>query len=192
MMLPLCFSLCKISRARLCHGLLLLAAVILLLPAGHAEKTAQLPATTTYTLAKQRITLPRDLAGEKNILIFYFDQSQIPAVKPWMTEAQTLVRLYPNLRYYVLPVSSSELDLNRWWDNSALRVVFNDPTQWPSIVPLYVHKKRFCSQLGMRDEHSIYVLLTNKQGQVLWSTHGPLTAEQAKSTLAAIERGNEL
>lgn len=191
MMLPLCFSLCKISRARLSHGLLLLAAPILILPACQAETTAQLPATTTYTLAKQRITLPRDLAGEKNLLIFYFDQSQIPTVKPWMTEAQTLVHLYPNLRYYVLPISSSELDLNRWWDNSALRVVFNDPTQWPSIVPLYVHKKRFCSLLDMRDEHSIYVLLSNKQGQILWSTHGPLTAEQAKSTLMAVEHSNE-
>lgn len=185
MKLPTGFSLSKgFSRLAM---LPLLAALVAPLPATAAQSPAQFPQVSSYSLAKKQFSLPADLAGERNLLILYFNHSQVPTVKPWIEEAQTMARLDPDLHYYLLPVSGSEFILNRWWDNASLRGVFHDSQQWPLIVPLYVHLKTFRTLLGLPNKPNVCLLLTDRQGKILWRAYGPLTAPQTESLATALK-----
>lgn len=159
-------------------------APLVLLAASQAQTNIQFPPVTAYNLAKNKVTLPAGLKGKQNLLVLSFDVSQSHEVGRWITEAQSLERLHEDLQYYVLPVAGQENDLYRWWENSSMRGNYSDPQEWPWIVPLYVNEKQFRQTLQIPDDHDVVILLTNRQGQVLWRTNGPLTA-QKKAAIAA-------
>jgi len=159
---------------------------MVLLAAAQAQKPVRFPAVTSYSLAKTKVALPADLKGKQNLLVLSFDVSQSPEVDRWLREAQSLERLHEGLRYYVLPVSERENPLYRWWENSSMRGNYSDPQEWPWIVPLYVNRKQFRSTLSIAKDRSVVVLLTDRQGNVVWRTHGKLTAEKQAALNAAI------
>lgn len=141
------------------------------------------PTITAYSLTKAKVTLPSALTGRRNLLLLSFDAEQTQKVNDWVTEAQSLRRLDSTFSYYLLPVSQEKNLLYRWWDNSAMRDDFSDPQVWARTVPLYVNMKRFRQELQISDDQEIVILLTDRSGNVLWRTTGPLTQQK----IAALE-----
>jgi hypothetical protein len=160
----------------------------MLLATVHGQTRMRFPTVKAYSLAKAKVTLPAELKGKENLLVLSFDVSRGPEVDRWLREAESLERLHAGLRYYVLPVSGRENDLYRWWQNSSMRGSYNDPQEWPWIVPLYVNRKQFRSALQIAKDRTVVVLLTDQQGNVLWRTDGKLTQEKQAALNAAISR----
>jgi hypothetical protein len=163
----------------------------LALPVAHAAqngttKPAVFPTLTTYNLAKARLDLPSDFAAQLNLLLISFQPEQQTQIDTWMPLAQALQHTNFNFRWYRMPVSSPEFFVFRWWDNSSMRSDETDPETYPWIVPLYVDKGSFRSDLQIPTSHTISVLLVNKQGRVLWRAEGKLTPEMRASLIAAV------
>src|SRR5579875_3176595 len=166
-------------------------APVVLLAASQASTPVRFPGVSAYNLARQRLVLPRDMQGNLNLLVLSFNVSQSPQVDRWLREAQSLEHLHEDLRYYILPVSGRENSLYRWWKNSSMRGYYSDPQEWPWIVPLYVNRKQFRAALQIHSNRSVVVLLTSRQGSVLWRTEGGLTPEK-QAALAGQLNANHL
>lgn len=158
--------------------LLLLA--LALLPATAAQrsdvpKPATFPVISSYNLDKEKVTLPADLAGKLNLLLISFQPEQQKDIDSWMQEAQGLLHTTLGFRWYRLPISGPENMIFRWWENSSMRSDETDPEVWPWIIPLYTNKDEFRRNLQISSEREIVVLLTDKQGHVLWRATGAMT-----------------
>lgn len=151
-----------------------------------AGKPARFPDLTAYNLAKQKLNLPSGFVGQVNLLLISFQPEQRKQIDSWMAVAQALQHTDFNFRWYQMPVSSSELWIFRWWDNSSMRSDETDPETWPWIVPLYVDKDGFRHSLHIPGEKQISVLLVDRQGNVLWRAEGPMTPEKRNSLQAAV------
>lgn len=169
-----------------------LALCALLLPTCHAaqpaanSKAAVFPSLTAYNLAKTKLSLPVDFAGQVNLLLISFQPEQQTQIQTWLTTAQGLQHTNFNFHWYRLPISSRENIVFRWWDDSSMRSDESDPEIWPWIIPLYVDKDSFRRTLHIPSDKQIAVLLVNKQGNVIWSAYGPLTPDTRTALQTAV------
>lgn len=167
-----------------------LAILAFLLPLAYASqnsangKAAVFPQVTAYNLAKTKLNLPQDFAGQLNLLLISFQPEQQKQIDTWMPVAQGLQHTNFNFRWYRLPVASSELWIFRWWDNSSMRSDETDPEMWPWIVPLYLDVNSFRHSLQIPSDKQIAVILVNQRGDVLWRAEGPLTEAKRQGLLA--------
>ena len=146
-----------------------------------AAKSAVFPRLAAYNLAKDKLNLPGDFAGQVNLLIVSFRPEQQKQIDTWMPVAEALEHIHSGFHWYQLPVSESENFIFRWWNNSSMRSDDIDPATWPWIVPLYVDKNSFRHHLQIASERQVTVLLVNPMGQVLWRSEGPMTPEKRDS-----------
>jgi hypothetical protein len=154
--------------------------------ANDQRKPVVFPSISSYSLDKNKINLPGDMAAQLNLLLISFQPEQQKQVDTWMPLAQALQHTNFNFRWYRLPVSEHENFIFRWWESSSMRSEETDPETWPWIVPLYVSKQQFRSALQIPNEHNIVALLVDKQGHVLWRASGALTPEDRTGLTAAI------
>ena len=133
--------------------------------------SAVLPSVTAYALDRGKVTLPADFRAPLNMLILSFQRDQQSAVDGWFA---VLAAAAPGVQTWLLPISTRENVLYRWWLNASLRG--SQPASQPRhyTVPLYVNKGDFLRSLQITSEQEIVLLLTDKAGHVLWRTGGPI------------------
>ena len=135
-----------------------------------SSPTAVLPFVTAYALDRGKVTLPADFRSPLNMLVLSFQRDQQSAVDGWFAVVGTA----PGVQTWLLPISSRENVLYRWWLNASLRG--SQPASEPRryTVPLYVNKGEFLRSLQVNSEQEIVLLLTDRAGHVLWRTGGPV------------------
>ena len=99
--------------------ILLLALVALM--AAHAAEPVVVPTLSFYTLSKERVTLPADLRGDRNLLLLYFDLTQEHDINDWNAVIDRWRAGDPSLTSYTMLVSSQKNLLSRWWQNASMR-----------------------------------------------------------------------
>ena len=154
--------------------------------AGQPQKPAAFPPVTSYSLDKQKVDLPTGMEGQVNLLLISFQQEQMKDLETWFPVAQGIQHSDFNFRYYRLPVASRENILFRWWEVSSMRSDETDPETWHWIVPLFLDKEDFRHSLQIPDEKQVVILLTDRQGHILWRASGPLTPEKRAALNAAM------
>ncbi len=143
------------------------------------------PPVTSYSLDKQKVSLPGGLEGQTDLLLLSFEPEQKKDIDTWLPAAQALQHMNFKFRYYQLPISSKENILFRWWETSSLRSDETDPETWHWIVPLFVDRKPFLDDLQIPDEKHVVVLLVDRQGHVLWRASGPMTQDKRTALMNA-------
>jgi hypothetical protein len=138
-----------------------------------------LPPVTAYTLDRAKVTLPANFAAPLNLLILSFDRDQQSQVDGWLPAITA-----PTVQTWWLFVSPRENGLYRWWVNASLRgsLLPSQPRRY--TVPLYVNKTQFFQSLQISSEQDVVLLLTDKEGHVLWRTAGAVS-ESKKAALTS-------
>jgi hypothetical protein len=144
------------------------------------------PAVRGDNLLRQTVNLPHDLEGELNILLIAFQRWQQNMVDTWLPTVQHIEQAHPQVRYYELPTIQRLNVLAQTFINAGMRAGIPNPTARERTITLYVDKAAFRRALELPHEESIYVLLVDRQGQVLWRTEGAHTPDKATALAAAI------
>ena len=139
------------------------------------------PPVTADALDKAKLNLPADFDRPLNLLVLSFARDQQDAVASWIQTAQQIKSAHPQLQLWVLPISSREDVLYKWWLNSSIRGSLLNNQSAHYTVPLYVNKPQFRKTLAIPSEKQIVVLLTNKAGMVLWRGEGAATDDRKNS-----------
>jgi hypothetical protein len=144
------------------------------------------PVVTSTNLSQQKLTLPRDLGGERNIVLIAFQRRQQADIDSWLPLVQQLEATYP-VHYYELPVIQQLNLLARSFINQGMRMGIPDGAARERTITLYVDKVAFRKALDLPHEDDIYVLLIDRQGRVWWRTSGVFTPEKGQALSAAVE-----
>jgi hypothetical protein len=155
------------------------------LTASQSGKAAEFPSVTSYSLDKQKVTLPSGMEGQTDLLLLSFALEQKKDVDSWMPAAQALQHADFQFRYYQLPVGERENLLFRWWETSSMRSDETDPVTWHWIVPLFIDRQRFLRDLAIPNDKQVVVLLVDRQGHILWRTSGPMSEDKRAALMAA-------
>ncbi|HVJ07512.1 MAG TPA: hypothetical protein VM554_03960 [Acidisarcina sp.] len=155
-------------------------------PGAASAANSNFPVVASYNLDKTKVTLPRDLQGEINLLMLSFAPEQQKDVDSWKPIVKEVETSRPGFRHYLVPVFSRENFLSRWWMNSSLRsrLPANEERKW--TIPLYLNRQRFLKQLQIASDQEITLLLVEKSGQILWRTTGALTEEKRAALQEAL------
>jgi hypothetical protein len=147
-----------------------------LLPEEHRKDHAVLfPPVQGSNLARRQFHLPGDFEGERNLVLIAFQREQQFDVDTWSMPIKRLRDRYPDLRFYELPTIKRGNPVFRFWLDSAMRAGIPDRTVREQTITLYLDKEAFRSSLDLPSEETIYALLVDRQGRVLWRTEGPFT-----------------
>jgi hypothetical protein len=150
--------------------------------------TVQFPRVSGVNLARKRLNLPGDLKGQVNMVFVAFQQWQQGEVNTWIPTAQELETSHPDLRYYELPTIRPLNRLAQAFINSGMRAGIPDRLARVRTITLYLDKDVFCRALDMPDEDHIYVLLLDKDGQVLWRERGVFSPDKGAALKEQITR----
>ncbi len=137
-------------------------------------------------LHRQKITLPADLQGELNILFIPFYQWHQNLVDAWVPLARQLEKELTGVAYYELPVIRSMNILSRTFINEGMRVGIPDPISRERTITLYLDKDAFRRMLDMPDEETIYILVVDREGNVVWRAQGAYSEEKGAQLTGAL------
>ncbi len=165
--------------------ILTLLSCLLSLLSAQQPKQATFPPVTSYSLDKERITLPGEAQGQINLLLLSFREEQQNDINSWMSTAEALQHLNFQFRYYQLPVAEKENFIFRWWETSSMRSDQTDPEALHWIVPIWVDRKKFFQSLDIPNDKQVVVLLVDRQGKVLWRSSGPMTGDKRTALMNA-------
>lgn len=152
-----------------------------------AAANTTFPQVSGSSLEKRKFELPRDFEGEVNLVIVAFTREQQHDADTWIAEGKRLEKTDPTFHYYELPITSRSNPLFRWWLDSAMRRLIDDPGARQRTITLYLDKKSFKNALHISDERKIHVLLVKKDGTAFWQAEGPAGETQLEVMRIALK-----
>jgi hypothetical protein len=183
------------------HPLGLLAALAML-AAGAARAGAQqtappppgraaprlFPTLSGTSLSGEDFTLPRDFAGQLNLVFVAFRREQQAVVDTWVPHARRLAFDNPEVRFYELPTIARRWVLIRPIIEGGMRGGVTEKAARDATITLYTDVGRFRRALALPSEAQVYTLLVDGAGRVRWRSEGPFTAAKGAALDAAVER----
>ena len=144
------------------------------------------PSVEGSNLAGRRFRLPRDFEGRLNIVLVAFEMRHQDDVDTWVPLVEQLAAADPGVRYYELPTIWRMNPVRQWMIDSGMRMGIPDPKTRAATITLYLDREAFCQALGLPHTRSIYALLVDDTGEVLWRESGRFTAAKGESLAQAL------
>jgi hypothetical protein len=145
------------------------------------------PQVTGSNLLRRKVTLPDDLQGEHNILFIAFQQWHQALVDSWVPMARQLEQSHPGVRFYEIPVIQRMNVLSQTFINEGMRAGIPNQTTREKTITLYIDKKTLRSALEIPGEDTIWALVLDRQGNILWRTSGPFSQEKGDALIQAVQ-----
>jgi hypothetical protein len=144
------------------------------------------PAVQGSSLSGRQFSLPADFEGDVNLVLIAFQRWQQDLIDTWLPTARRLAQANDTFRYYELPTISRLNFLMRAFIDNGMRSGIPDPTARATTITLYLDKLKFRQALELPQEETIYVMLVDRQGQILWHAEGDFTAEKGQELEQAV------
>jgi hypothetical protein len=146
-----------------------------------AESELRFPTLKAENLLGRELMLPRDFAGEWNLVFVAFQREQQPDVDTWLPLARRLTSQFPKLRYYETPVIGRFYKVMKPVIDGGMRSGIPDRASREATVTIYTNKEPFRKALGIGTEETIYAFLLDREGIVRWRAQGRFTDESGRS-----------
>lgn len=145
------------------------------------------PRVRAANLERRPVVLPDDFAGGRNLILIAFQREQQFDIDTWISVAKRQMQRHRDFRFYELPTISRRIPLTRWWLDGAMRAGIPDPVAREATITLYLDKAAFRRALQLPREDTIYALVVDRAGRVLWRAEGPCTDAKAGSLERALD-----
>ena len=147
------------------------------------------PAVHASNLNGRAVDLPGDFAGERNLVVLAFQREHQALVDSWSPAIANLLARYADLRFYELPTISRGNPLFRAWLDGAMRGGIPDRQAREHTITLYLDKAAFRQALDLPHEETIYILVLDRGGRVLWRGQGEYTVHVGRELERVLAEG---
>jgi hypothetical protein len=147
------------------------------------------PPLRASNLNGRAFNLPHDFEGDRNLVIVPFQRHQQAVGDTWSCAVADLLSRYSDLRFYELPTIDRGNPLFRAWLNGAMRTGIHDRQVREHTITLYLEKRAFRHALDLPHEDTIYALLLDRRGHVLWRGEGEYTEHLGAELERALAQG---
>ena len=139
------------------------------------------PPLKASNLNGKEMAIPAEFEGDFNLVLIAFQRKQQDNVNTWLKPLPKISEAHERLRYYELPTIDKLNPITRWFINNGMRSGIPDKTQRARTITLYIDKRPFKTSLNLAAEDTIYALLLDRAGLVVWRASGDYTEEKGKS-----------
>ena len=146
------------------------------------------PPLQGQNLEGRTFEMPRDFAGELNVVFIAFKREQQADVDSWGAALNSLRKRHADVQVYELPTLGRRYRLIRPMIDGGMRRGIPDSTVRAATITLYIDKGPFKRALGITTEDRIEVLLVDRRGNIRWQCSGPMTPSLGAELEAAIGR----
>jgi hypothetical protein len=145
------------------------------------------PTVSGHNLLQNRVTLPEDFAGQLNLVVIAFERWQQSRVDTWLPFISQIERINDAVRYYQLAT---------YQQTEPLAPLFGDESTWSGTfepvarertIMFFADRPAFRRALELPNEDDIYVVLIDRQGNILWRTEGAFASEKVASLAAVLQ-----
>ena len=143
-----------------------------------SQTPAKFPELKASNLESREFNLPHDFGGERNLVLIAFQREQQEQLDTWLKEMNRFQEADPGFQYYELPTIDKLNPLMRWFIDTGMRRGIPDKNARARTITLYIDKKPFAESLQLPTEKTVYALLVDRSGNVLWRAEG--TFDEAK------------
>lgn len=154
------------------------------------------PTVSGASLSGREHTLPFSLEGEFNVVMLAFEPVHQMLLQSWLPALENLKVKYPRFAYYELPTLWDLDEEQRKMIDIGMRQAIPNPRMHDIVITLYVQKDTLLNLLDFPDESTIYVLLIDREGEILWRSDGVITPQKLESLTRLLDqvydRDNEL
>ncbi len=131
--------------------------------------------------------MPGDFQGEMNLVFIAFQQWHQAWINSWLPIARQLEETYPGVQYYETPVIYRMNKLSQTFINQGMRAGIPNRTSRQKTITLYVDKESFRRALDIPDEETIWVMLLDSKGNLLWRDDGAFSPAKGQSLASFIQ-----
>ena len=153
-----------------------------------SDTTRVFPTVEGRNLEGRTFVMPRDFAGDVNVVFVAFKREQQADVDSWGPALETLRARHGALRVYELPTLAREYALMRRFIDGGMRGGIPDPAVRAATITLYIDKGPFKRALDIENESQIQVLLVDRAGMIWWQRSGAYSATLGAELETALER----
>ncbi len=136
------------------------------------------PEVSGSNLLRRKVNLPDDLQGSLNILVVAFQQRHQALIDAWVPRVRQLEQSFPGVQFYEIPVIQKLNFFSQTFINEGMRAGIPNHTTREKTITLYLDKLEFRRILEIPHEETIWVLVVDGQGNVLWRTEGAYSVEK--------------
>ena len=144
------------------------------------DSETRFPTVTGQNLEAEELRLPADFEGELNLVLLAFERRQRPMVETWLPFAADLDGRFGCFEYYELPTIARWYSPVRGVVARRMRAGIPDRETRQRTVTLYLDTRSFRDELDLPTDETVYALLVDAVGEVVWQAPGPLTEEKAR------------
>ncbi|MEZ4400814.1 MAG: hypothetical protein R3B06_12390 [Kofleriaceae bacterium] len=130
------------------------------------------PALVTDDLNGDRQKIPATLPGQLKLFLIAYQREQQADLDPWLTIGLGLERRHAGFRVYELPTLSARWQVARGWIDDGMRRGIPGREARARTLTLYLDTAAFNRALALPDDRSVYALLVDASGAVVWRQAG--------------------
>jgi predicted transcriptional regulator len=140
---------------------------------------------TFYYFAERYLSEHSPLRNHLNLVIVSQNWHQA-LVDSWVPLARQLKQSFPDAQFYETPVIQKMNVISQTFINERMRASIPNQTTREKTITLYIDKKALRSALEIPNEDTIWVLVLDKQWNVLWRAEGTYSQEKGEALLNTI------
>ena len=100
-----------------------------------------------------------------------FKRKQQSEVDTWIKELDPILAKNSQISFYEIPLIYELSTFKRMWVNNGMRFGISDPIARKRTITVYTDRDEFFKITRMKED-SIYALLVNNSGKILWRVGG--------------------
>jgi hypothetical protein len=148
----------------------------------HAQ--VRMPVLQAESLASVSVSLPRDLPGEKTLVLMGFEFDHQRIMDTWVHQMNLKRDARPWVQLHMIP---SVWGLIGGFVNARKRPYFPDAYQRERVIPMYTDVSAALTAMAFADSRNqVLISVVRRDGMVLARAEGHYDAERAATLLAAL------
>jgi hypothetical protein len=130
------------------------------------------PLVSGINLVGEIVDLPAGFEGPVNLVVLGFEMDQQPDIDTWTEAYERMRNTFPSLRFYEVPVIGAGSAAFRLWVNNGMHLGILEEDARKRTITIYVDRGKFNAAVGVGTVESIYALLVDRSGRILWRAEG--------------------
>jgi hypothetical protein len=139
----------------------------------------------------QKVTLPRDFAGQLNLVVIAFQRWHQSRVDTWIPFISQIERINNAVRYYQLSTYQQTEPLAPLFGEEGMRAGIPVPVARERMIVFQADRLAFQRALGLPHKDDMYVMLIDRQANVLWHAEGAFEPGKVASLAEALQAGQQ-
>lgn len=145
-----------------------------------AGKNDYFPKLSGIDLNGRKRDLPSGFDKKLNLVIIAFKREQQVEVDSWIKAAEPLLKENHDLGFYEIPLIYELSAFKRMWVNNGMRFGISNKVARERTITVYTNRDEFF-KIAKMQEDTIYGLLIDDSGKILWKSEGVADGTKIKS-----------